>query len=84
MVGDSMPASDNNLNSSNCKFLANEQCVLIWSSNTVKSSVYQNLGRFQKINHFPRSYELTRKDLLYEILSRMQALYGTKNFDFLP
>jgi hypothetical protein len=71
-------------NATNCNFLSNNSCVLIWSSSVVKSNIYSNLGRFQKINHFPRSYEITRKDSLYERFSRMQALYGEKNFNFMP
>lgn len=71
-------------NASNCTFLANNACVLIWSSGVVKSNIYSNLGRFQKINHFPRSYEITRKDSLSERFARMEALYGHKNFNFMP
>ena len=71
-------------NSNNCTFLANNNCVLIWSSGVVKSNIYSNLARFQKINHFPRSYEITRKDSLSERFAKMQALYGHKNFNFMP
>ena len=81
-----MPAADfyNIANATNCNFLNNNQVALIWSSSVIKSNIYSNLGRFQKINHFPRSYEITRKDCLYERYSRMQALYGNKNFNFMP
>lgn len=81
-----MPAQDfyNIANASNCNFLQSNTVVLIWSSSSVKSNIYSNLGRFQKINHFPRSYEITRKDCLYERYSRMQALYGGKSFNFMP
>lgn len=68
----------------NCPFLQNNACVLLWSSSVVKSNIYSNLGRFQKINHFPRSYEITRKDSLSERFAKMQALYGEKNFGFMP
>ena len=81
-----MPSQEfyNIANQSNCNFLGSNSVVMIWSSQVVKSNIYSNLGRFQKINHFPRSYEITRKDCLYERYSRMQALYGPKNFDFMP
>ena len=46
-------------------FLQNNSVVVIWSSQAIKSNIYANLGRFQKNNHFPRSYELTRKDNMY-------------------
>ena len=73
-----MPAADfyNIANAANCNFLNSNQVVLIWSASVVKSNIYSNLGRFQRINHFPRSYEITRKDCLYERYSRMQALYS--------
>ena len=50
----------------------------------IKSSVYQSLTKNQKVNHFPRSIEITRKDLFYQRMSRMQALCGAKNYDFIP
>lgn len=36
------------------------------------------------MNHFPRSYELTRKDRLYKNIEKMQYAKGVKNFDFIP
>jgi hypothetical protein len=39
---------------------------VMWSVSNYKSSVFQNLHKYQKVNHFPRSYELTRKDSLYQ------------------
>eukprot|EP00347_Sterkiella_histriomuscorum_P002781 403366823 len=58
--------------------------LLLWSTCMIKSNVYQNLTINQKVNHFPRSYEITRKDLFYQRISRMQALFGFKNYDFVP
>lgn len=52
-------------------YLGNNQVSLIWSSSVIKQNMYAGLGRFQKINHFPRSYEITRKDCLYNRFSRM-------------
>lgn len=34
--------------------------------------------------HFPRSYELTRKDRLYKNIQRMQQAHGFKNFHIVP
>ena len=36
------------------------------------------------MNHFPRSFEITRKDCLYKRLSRMQVLHGQRHFAFVP
>lgn len=38
----------------------------------------QGLSRFQRVNQFPRSYEITRKDSLCRNISRMQALHGRR------
>lgn len=38
----------------------------------------------QRVNHFPRSYELTRKDRLYKNIEKVQRLKGMKHFDFIP
>lgn len=46
--------------------------------------MYQSLTKYQKINHFPRSSELTRKDSMYARMARMQAMYGDKHFNFIP
>lgn len=36
----------------------------LWSSSSCKSYLYEGLNEYQKINHFPNSYEITRKDRL--------------------
>jgi hypothetical protein len=38
----------------------------------------------QRVNHFPRSYELTRKDRLYQNIERLQHSKGSKHFNFVP
>ena len=38
----------------------------------------------QRVNHFPRSYELTRKDRLYQNIERLQHAKGSKYFNFVP
>ena len=50
----------------------------------IKQSVYSSMSKAQRINHFPRSYEITRKNLFYQRISRMQALYGDRAYDFVP
>jgi tubulin polyglutamylase TTLL5 len=39
---------------------------------------------FQRVNHFPKSCELTRKDRLYKNIEKMQQEKGFKHFDFIP
>ncbi|BFZ11599.1 hypothetical protein BsWGS_14636 [Bradybaena similaris] len=57
---------------------------LLWSNAHLKPSTLRLMAEFQKINHFPRSYELTRKDRLFRNIQRMQLMKGHKNFDFIP
>ncbi|KAK0092621.1 hypothetical protein PV326_001009 [Microctonus aethiopoides] len=49
-----------------------------------KPDVLRNLAPFQKVNHFPRSYEITRKDRLYKNIEAMQRSKGLRNLDFIP
>lgn len=57
---------------------------LVWTCGSANSSTYTVLGRFQKINHFPNSFEMTRKDSLYRNILRMQKTYGIKQYNFIP
>ncbi|XP_038147467.1 tubulin polyglutamylase TTLL5 isoform X1 [Cyprinodon tularosa] len=57
---------------------------LMWTGSHIKPYVLRSLQDFQKVNHFPRSYELTRKDRLYKNIQRMQQLHGFKNFHIIP
>ncbi|XP_015774743.1 PREDICTED: tubulin polyglutamylase TTLL5-like [Acropora digitifera] len=57
---------------------------LMWTGSHIKPHTLRGLQDFQKVNHFPRSYELTRKDKLYKNIQRMQHSKGVKHFDFIP
>ncbi|KAM4013858.1 tubulin polyglutamylase TTLL5 isoform 2-T2 [Anomaloglossus baeobatrachus] len=57
---------------------------LMWTGSHIKPHVMRCLAGFQKVNHFPRSYELTRKDRLYKNVQRMQQTHGVRNFSLLP
>nr|XP_015205808.1 PREDICTED: tubulin polyglutamylase TTLL5 [Lepisosteus oculatus]XP_015205809.1 PREDICTED: tubulin polyglutamylase TTLL5 [Lepisosteus oculatus] len=57
---------------------------LMWTGSHLKPYLLRNLQDFQKVNHFPRSYELTRKDRLYKNIQRMQQTHGFKNFHIVP
>lgn len=46
----------------------------IWTGGHLKPFTLRSLTEFQKINHFPRSYELTRKDRLFKNIQRMQQI----------
>ncbi|XP_068509142.1 tubulin polyglutamylase TTLL5 isoform X2 [Syngnathus scovelli] len=57
---------------------------IMWTGSHLKPYLLRNLQDFQKVNHFPRSYELTRKDRLYKNIQRMQEAHGFKNFHIVP
>ncbi|KRX03199.1 hypothetical protein PPERSA_07027 [Pseudocohnilembus persalinus] len=62
----------------------NNDWSIMWSCNTIKSEIYNSLMPYQKVNHFPKSIEITRKDLMNRNLSKMQIQYGLANFNFFP
>ncbi|XP_017691180.1 PREDICTED: tubulin polyglutamylase TTLL5 isoform X6 [Lepidothrix coronata] len=57
---------------------------LMWTGSHLKPYLLRSLTDIQKVNHFPRSYELTRKDRLYRNVTRMQLAHGFKTFHILP
>ncbi|KAL3831786.1 hypothetical protein ACJMK2_023490 [Sinanodonta woodiana] len=50
----------------------------------MKSPGFKALREFQKLNHFPGSFQIGRKDRLWRNLSRMQVHFGKKEFGFFP
>ena len=46
--------------------------------------LFRQLRDFQKLNHFPGSFELGRKDLLTMNLSKMRARFGSEMYNFYP
>lgn len=57
---------------------------MLWTNTQGKSYFYERLTPTQKINHFPLSFELTRKDKLAVNIKRMQAKYSKTYFNFIP
>lgn len=57
---------------------------VLWTGKHIKKSQLQAFNRHQKINHFPRTYELTRKDRLFKNVEAMQKKFPNGGFDFLP
>ncbi|XP_011640702.1 tubulin polyglutamylase TTLL5 isoform X2 [Pogonomyrmex barbatus] len=57
---------------------------VLWTGTHPKPDILRNLMPYQKINHFPRSYEITRKDRLYKNIEAMQRNKGFRNLDFIP
>lgn len=57
---------------------------MLWANTSGKPYLYDGLNEYQKINHFPSSYEITRKDRLCLNILRMQEKYGKANFNIVP
>ncbi|XP_054441629.1 tubulin monoglutamylase TTLL4 [Pteronotus mesoamericanus] len=50
----------------------------------MKSPSFRSIQGHQKLNHFPGSFQIGRKDRLWRNLSRMQSRFGKKEFSFFP
>jgi tubulin polyglutamylase TTLL5 len=58
------------------KYTESHEWNMLWSSGICKNYLYEGLNEYQKINHFPQSYEITRKDRLSVNVQKMQEKYG--------
>lgn len=57
---------------------------LLWIGHNPKANFYEKVNIYQKISHFPNSFEITRKDRLCSSISKMQEQYGKEAFNFVP
>ena len=57
---------------------------MLWTHTQGKTYFYERLNCTQKINHFPLSFELTRKDRLAQNIIKMQKRYSKTYFNFIP
>jgi len=58
--------------------------TLLWSNNPLKPYLYKDLNEYQRVNHFPGSSEITRKDRLCENIVQRQQKYGKALFNVIP
>ena len=56
----------------------------MWTTKVLKNSIFNRLTKTQKVNQFPRTIELTRKDFLVRRIQKMQELFGPRVYDFVP
>ena len=57
---------------------------LWWKTQGFTSSEYENCRPWQRLNHFPKSANITKKDGLARNLRRMKIAYGGSIFEFFP
>ncbi|XP_072253678.1 tubulin monoglutamylase TTLL4 [Leuresthes tenuis] len=50
----------------------------------MRSSGFKSLGEHQKLNHFPGTFQIGRKDRLWRNLSKMRHRFGKQDFSFFP
>ncbi|KAG7503946.1 tubulin polyglutamylase TTLL4 isoform X1 [Solea senegalensis] len=50
----------------------------------MRSAGFKTLAEHQKLNHFPGTFQIGRKDRLWRNLSKMQGRFGKPEFSFFP
>ncbi|EDV27289.1 uncharacterized protein TRIADDRAFT_22586, partial [Trichoplax adhaerens] len=50
----------------------------------MKSEMFKTVKEYQKVNHYPGSFQIGRKDRLWRNMFRMQATNGRAEFGFVP
>nr|XP_022900397.1 tubulin polyglutamylase TTLL4-like isoform X1 [Onthophagus taurus]XP_022900398.1 tubulin polyglutamylase TTLL4-like isoform X1 [Onthophagus taurus] len=50
----------------------------------MRSPQFQTLKETQKLNHFPGTFQIGRKDRLWRNLQRLMYIHGYKEFEFMP
>ncbi|XP_028398329.1 tubulin polyglutamylase TTLL4-like isoform X2 [Dendronephthya gigantea] len=50
----------------------------------MKAAAFKSVREHQKVNHFPGSFQIGRKDKLWKNLSKLQTRHGKKEFGFIP
>eukprot|EP00439_Symbiodinium_sp_Y106_P053704 s1344_g7.t1 len=66
-----------------CAAMFEGDWLVQWSGPGLRDSAYQDMNEFQRVNHFPGSTELTRKDRLWMNFRDMAQTFGDA-FDFVP
>lgn len=57
---------------------------LWWKTSGFRTSDFEACRPWQRLNHFPKSIAITRKDCLARNLRRMKGIYGNSIYNFVP
>ena len=57
---------------------------IFWSGSRVKPALLLGLNEYQKVNHFPGTHEITRKDRLARTLLAAREVHGSAAYGFVP
>ena len=61
----------------------NSEWLGIWGKH-MKSDAFRSIKEHQKVNHFPGTFHIGRKDKLWRNFCRMRILHGRREFNFVP
>lgn len=50
----------------------------------MKASCFKSVREYQKVNHFPGTFQIGRKDRLWRNLSKMMVHHGKREYGFVP
>ncbi|XP_068716224.1 tubulin monoglutamylase TTLL4-like [Montipora foliosa] len=50
----------------------------------MKANCFKSVREYQKVNHFPGTFQIGRKDRLWRNLSKMMVHHGKKEYGFVP
>ncbi|KAG8583232.1 hypothetical protein GDO81_008330 [Engystomops pustulosus] len=57
---------------------------LYWRTSAFQTSDHDNIKPWQRLNHHPKTAQMTKKDCLARHLKRMKGVYGSSYFEFSP
>lgn len=60
------------------------ECSILWTNTVGKRHMFQDLNDYQWINHFPSSFEITRKMDLFKNFKVMQSKFKKKEYHYCP
>jgi tubulin polyglutamylase TTLL4 len=74
----------NTLKRAGFKQTSTETCWNIRWGRHLQAEEYRELKPFQKLNHFPGTWHLGRKDLLAKNIAKSRRMYGSTDYNFVP
>lgn len=60
------------------------ECSILWTNTVGKKHMFDDLNDYQWINHFPSSYEITRKMDLFKNFAIMQKKFKKEEYNYCP
>lgn len=57
---------------------------LLWLGCAPQTYLYEGLNEYQRISHFPNTFEITRKDRMSVHLTALQEKFGKEDYGFFP